>query len=411
MVKYYLDKRGSGEAPIILSLQYKGKRIKAYTGKKISADKWDAKTCRANPRKYKTEPTEFNNWLTHVSNEVQSHLNRNNGIARIDVIKIMSRASGLGTEETFFGFANSYIESQVKKGDLKESTARACKVSMSHLRDFSPNLRFSDVNLDFRDRFIIKLRDKGLMTNSIGGHIKKLKWIMNAALDRDLHTNRSFKKKSFSVPKEESDQVYLTRKEIAQFSKYKLSESHRRVADTFVLNCSLGMRFADLPQIKESNFVKHGNDYQLHMIQAKGNQKVVIPIPREALTLLRKYKFTCPVFRNDQMISVQKFNEYLKEAAQACKLNSIRQIKVGSEVDACELSKLIRSHTARRSFATNLYLDGIPTQQIMAVTGHKREETFLLYIRADQLSKAQGLEKHYRDKERKTVMKINRDAA
>jgi hypothetical protein len=47
----------------------------------------------------------------------------------------------------------------------------------------------------------------------------------------------------------------------------------------------------------------------------------------------------------------------------------------------------------------------------MAVTGHKKEETFLLYIRADQLTKAQGLEKHYRDKECKPVMKINRKAA
>jgi len=411
MVKYYLDKRNSGEAPIIFSLQYNGKRIKAYTGKKISADKWDAKTCRANPRKYKTEPTEFNNWLTLVSNEVQSHLNRNKGITRLDVTKIMNKASGMETEETFFGFASSFIESQIKKGDLKESTARACRVSIGHLREFSPNLKFSDVTLDFRDRFIIKLKSKGLMTNSIGGHIKKLKWIMNAALDRDLHTNLSFKKKSFSAPKEESDQVYLTKKEIAQFSKYKLSESYRRVADAFVLNCSLGMRFADLHQIQESNFVKNGKDYQLHMIQAKGNQKMVIPIPKHALTLLRRYKFTCPVIRNEKMISVQKYNEYLKEAAETCKLTVLKQVKAGNEVRSVELSQLIKSHTARRSFATNLYLDGVPTQQIMSVTGHKKEETFLLYIRADQLTKAQGLERHYRNKEREPIMRISRKIA
>lgn len=38
-------------------------------------------------------------------------------------------------------------------------------------------------------------------------------------------------------------------------------------------------------------------------------------------------------------------------------------------------------HTARRSFATNMYLRGIPTIAIMQLTGHTTENNFLKYIK------------------------------
>ena len=44
--------------------------------------------------------------------------------------------------------------------------------------------------------------------------------------------------------------------------------------------------------------------------------------------------------------------------------------------------ELISCHKARRTAITNIYLSGkISTIQIMSVSGHKKEETFLKYIR------------------------------
>ncbi len=43
--------------------------------------------------------------------------------------------------------------------------------------------------------------------------------------------------------------------------------------------------------------------------------------------------------------------------------------------------KMVGTHTARRSFATNMYKRGIPTITIMAITGHKTETSFLKYIK------------------------------
>ena len=146
------------------------------------------------------------------------------------------------------------------------------------------------------------------------------------------------------------------------------------------------------------------------MVQGKTGEKISIPVPHEAVFLLKKYKFECPTMNKGKLISVQKFNDYLKEAAELAGLDAIEDIRSNGSVEKLPKYSLIKSHTARRSFATNLYLDGVPVQNIMAITGHRKEETFMLYVRADQLTKAKGLAAHYQQQD-KPIMKISKGKA
>jgi integrase len=52
---------------------------------------------------------------------------------------------------------------------------------------------------------------------------------------------------------------------------------------------------------------------------------------------------------------------------------------------------LITSHTARRSFCTNAFLSGMPAIDIMAISGHTTEKSFLIYIKATAEQKAQKI--------------------
>ena len=45
--------------------------------------------------------------------------------------------------------------------------------------------------------------------------------------------------------------------------------------------------------------------------------------------------------------------------------------------------ELVSAHTARRSFATNMFESGVPALVIMQITGHKTEKAFLSYIKTD----------------------------
>ena len=53
-------------------------------------------------------------------------------------------------------------------------------------------------------------------------------------------------------------------------------------------------------------------------------------------------------------------------------------------------------HTARRSFATNLYIDGAPMISIMKLTGHTTELNFLKYIKITKEENAEMMRKYFK---------------
>ena len=71
-----------------------------------------------------------------------------------------------------------------------------------------------------------------------------------------------------------------------------------------------------------------------------------------------------------------------------------------------ELWQCVSSHAARRNFATNLYLDGYPTLEIMKITGHKTEKAFMRYIRVSKLDAAKKLSAHMKKRWSKKLLKV-----
>ena len=48
----------------------------------------------------------------------------------------------------------------------------------------------------------------------------------------------------------------------------------------------------------------------------------------------------------------------------------------------------------KKSFATNIFIAGVPSISIMKITGHKSERSFLQYIRISQEENADKLLNH-----------------
>jgi len=97
-------------------------------------------------------------------------------------------------------------------------------------------------------------------------------------------------------------------------------------------------------------------------------------------------------------MSNPKMNLYLKHIGERAKINDIAEVSItkGGKLIKNSVKKfsLIVTHTARRSFATNLYLAGIPSITIMKITGHKTEKNFLRYIGISQEENANNLLNH-----------------
>lgn len=109
--------------------------------------------------------------------------------------------------------------------------------------------------------------------------------------------------------------------------------------------------------------------------------------------ILEKYDYELP-----KLPSNQKFNDYIKEVAKLAKINepiySDKQKGDFSFKKTVPKWELVTSHTARRSFATNAFIAGVPTISIMKITGHKTESSFMKYIKISDKENALRLRSH-----------------
>ena len=156
-----------------------------------------------------------------------------------------------------------------------------------------------------------------------------------------------------------------------------------RVRDLFLIGCHTGLRFSDFTMIKDENILDTPKGQFFQVKTLKTNEKVIIPIKPTVLAIWNKYNGQLP-----RAISNQKMNDYLKELAKEAEFDSKVLFKrtKGHNIVQTEYRKheLVSTHTARRSFATNAYIGGVPSISIMKITGHKTEKAFMKYIKISQ---------------------------
>jgi len=115
----------------------------------------------------------------------------------------------------------------------------------------------------------------------------------------------------------------------------------------------------------------------LKNINAKTNETVIIPLHKVVKTIKENHEV--------RQISNAKLNDYIKDAAALAGItNTIEKIsypKGNLKREYVKKYSEITVHTARRSFATNMYKKGVPARSIMMMTGHKTEKQFLKYLR------------------------------
>jgi integrase len=251
------------------------------------------------------------------------------------------------------------------------------------------NIDFKTITLDFYQDFIEYLqKDKDFSQNYIGKKIKTLKTFLNAATDAGIATNPQYKSHRFKAITEETENIYLNENELKRIADFDLSKNAKldKVRDLFLVGCWTGQRFSDWNYIKKEN-IKNGF---LLIKQDKTSHGVAIPLHPVVDKILKKYDYVLPT-----LISNQKFNDYLEEIVKDEKLKLAEIVEKtmtkGGKKETTKYEKwqLVKTHTARRSFATNLYLRGVPSITIMAVTGHKTEKSFLKYIKVTPTEHAQ----------------------
>lgn len=308
---------------------------------------------------------------------------------------------------------NTYIERFIKEhtdgkrliekrgGDYVRMEAGSIKNYRSFQTQFNEyqkangNVNFEDVTEDFYKDFIRFFHGKKYRTNTIGRHIARLKTIMQAALNEKLHSTKDFLQKSFRSIKHETDQVYLNEAELNAIRNVDLSEKpHLELyRDIFLIGCYTAQRVSDYNNIQKHNIVKLENGKKaIKLHQKKTKEDVIIPIKKELDAILKKYNYSPP------RVHDQNLNDEIKKVCELAGITDDVEINetIGGEVKKTLYPKfkLVSSHTARRSGASNMFNAGIPTLAIQKITGHKTEASFLSYIRITKEENATSLSTH-----------------
>lgn len=265
-------------------------------------------------------------------------------------------------------------------------------------RQTHKRLRFEDIDIEFYNKFRPWIYSQGYSDNYFGSLIKIIKQVYREAREVDhLHTLNGTSHKAFITVMKESDPISLTVEELLCLHRLELSkqqiqkewpglhtdreirkriETCNVVRNRFLIGAFSGLRVSDFSRLADADIV----DGLILLRTRKTDTPIAIPVHPVIQEILNSG------FRLDQTISDQKMNVYIKRLAKMAGIDSrvvVREHRAGTVVEkSLEKYKLISTHTARRSFATNLFkAKDVPLAAISKALGHSKVTTTMRYLR------------------------------
>jgi len=386
---------------IYLLVRFSNQRLKYSTGQKIHPDNWNEETQRVRNLRNVPGAAEMNTLLKNhmdAAHDIYRTLINNKEVPTPNKIKkgldeIFKDPLKASSPKEFIEFIDNFIKTSTKA----PTTIKLYKHTFKVIKDFQEKARyplsFDSIDMEFYEKFLAFQASQGYFMNTIATVIKNLKVFMNEALDKGLTKNVAFKSRKFKKVQEESESIYLTQAEITEIYNLDLTgkDDLRKTRDLFIIGCYTGLRFSDLSKLNEKHLID--NNTKIRILTQKTGELVIIPLHTYILNILKSYDGKIP-----QVASNLKMNQDLKDIGVLAKLNeqiTLHYTKGGVKTaDTFSKHELITVHTARRSFATNAYINDIPSISIMKITGHRTEIAFLKYIKITQEENATKLINH-----------------
>lgn len=401
-------------SPIAILVSFRGKKYRKSIGESVKVKSWNnrLKQVRSSSGSDAASVNErLRLWRKAADDTVEHFLGRRSAPTSGEFFDYLDKERW-GEENLDVSYLIPYFDTFIERysGVRSESQIKHYKTCRKTLEEYEVftgrKLRFEDIDMDFYNRFTAWFNTKGHSLNYLGEKFKILKTVLNDARDIDhLHTSEAYKVKGFTTPQDSPDTIYLTEDELIRMLNLEINEETvsafakdkrpqniwrkvialRKARDMFLIGAFTGLRYSDYSRLSPDN-IKDG------VIQIR-NRKTGVTTSVPVHWVVREiidggYDFSHPLWE-------QKLNQQIKDIAMMAGIDErviVSQNRGGKVVETVRRKyELVSSHTARRSFATNAYKAGIPSIAIMKITGHKRESTFMRYIRISEEENAEML--------------------
>lgn len=241
--------------------------------------------------------------------------------------------------------------------------------------------------------FIRFLHHQQISLNTVSGLVDNVHAVIGGYITDGL----PLKKLTVRVWPEVADAVFNPVHELDQILETRYNHAATQIAsEIYVMHSYLGFRVGTLEQFltnPEIYLLPNSGRTYLRIRTNKTGAIVVVPLKEIVLDILkrRQYQFVTVYYE-------RYYNRLIKDLAREAGITNLvpYSMTIGGKVKEFIEPKyqLMSSHTARRNFATNAYLAGVPVDNIMWITGHKTREAFFRYIRADSLANAIAISGH-----------------
>ncbi|NDV68639.1 site-specific integrase [Dysgonomonas sp. 25] len=233
------------------------------------------------------------------------------------------------------------------------------KYILDHIKKFNNNKHAEWC--DFTRVFLIELVEyfkETLSPNSARTYCANLKSLLNK-YSEEIEIPCKDYAPLLSLKKTGVINTYLTPEEIQQIIDYlPESEMEHAIRNQFLLSCLTGMRFSDVINLDATNL----NNSEIVYVAIKTKTAVTtISSPVTEFLIAEQENTYYPAW---------KFNEQIKIICKKAGINSKVKVVRGGETETGEKWEFVSSHTARRSFATNIYLKTLDLFLVSTLMGH-----------------------------------------
>lgn len=260
---------------------------------------------------------------------------------------------------------------------LADSTKRVKKIHLNHfLKIVGKNKVLVDLKKGLIESYKTKLKKEGNReVATTNNYLKNLIAFLNWLWKKDF-IEADLKKYVKKDPEIEKDVITLTESELKILETANFQETHlQNQIDIFLFGCYTSLSIVDIRKVNRE-MINENN--VLNIRRTKNNYNQRIPLINKTIAILEKYNYKLP------FISANKGSENLKTAFR--KLNLRRKVRIsvqssnGKVTDQyMELCEVISWHKSRKTSITCLLSLGVTTKVVMAISGHKNENTLNRY--------------------------------
>lgn len=247
---------------------------------------------------------------------------------------------------------------------------------------------FEDINLALikeYETYLFNKKVKGertTATSTVGNKCVQLISIIKRAEPYNLIDIHEAKLDKYTKPKSrqgDENEISLSEEDINKIHSLKLSGKEEVVRDVFILQCWTGQRFSDMLSLNKGIVKDTDNGQILEIVQTKRTHRVAIPLFPVALEILKKYNFNLPEISKNTMLRYLKIIGFKAGLTEDHIVTEDRGGKVTNSIK--QRWELIGTHTARRSYISNMLKRGYDSHLLMKITGHTTEEAFKRYVK------------------------------